>query len=40
MDVTGRRADDDPILVAQFNQHVREAATPPRVFGHLRRKRL
>lgn len=40
MKVTGQRKDDDPILRAQFENHVKEAKTPDlRALGHMRRGR-
>ncbi|MEA3190660.1 MAG: hypothetical protein QOD77_1242 [Thermoplasmata archaeon] len=41
MVVAGKRSDDDPILRAQFENHLREAKTPDvAAFGHLRRRRM
>jgi hypothetical protein len=40
MAVTGPRRDDDPILMAQFREHLSVASEPDRAaFGHLRRSR-
>lgn len=37
---SGRKRDDDPILQAQWNNHMREAEIPTlQAFGHLRRSR-
>lgn len=40
MDSPGARTDADPIFAAQWQNHMRESATPTvQAFGHLRKAR-